>query len=202
MRRQTSMAALVTATVLTLGTWSFAQYYERNDYRGSVAQTQQYGYQSGYNDGIRKGRHEGRENDPYDYHTPDWRQATRGYQNWMGPVSVFQRGYQQGYAEGFRAGFASERPGSRGGYRDDYRDDYRPGAYRYDNAGYSIGYQDGASVAREDMWKNKPFNPNPRGKYDDMDHGYQRAYGDRNYYKSQYAAGYRTGYENAFRNRY
>jgi hypothetical protein len=196
------MAVLVTAAVLALGTWSFAQYYDRGDYRGNVAQTQQYGYQSGYNDGVKKGRHEGRENDPYDYHTPDWRQATRGYQSWMGPLGAFQRGYQQGYAEGFRAGFANERPGGRDGYRDDYRDDYRPGAYRYDNAGYSIGYQDGASVAQEDVWRNKPFNPSPRGKYDDMDHGYRREYGDKNYYKSQYAAGYRTGYENAFRSRY
>jgi hypothetical protein len=210
MKVHTRMAALVTAAVLTLGTCSFAQYYDRGAYRGSGSQAQQYGYQSGYNDGVNKGRHEGRENDPYDYHTPDWRQATRGYQSWMGPLNVFQSGYQQGYAEGFRAGFASARPGWREGYQDyrrdgypDYRNDYHPDSYRYDNnAGYSIGYQDGASVAREDVWKNKPFNPNPRGKYDDMDHGYRREFGDKHYYKSQYAAGYRTGYENSFRRRY
>jgi len=198
MRRQTRMAALVTAAILTLGTCSFAQYYDRDGYRGNVAQTQQYGYQTGYNDGVKKGRHEGHENDPYDYRMPDSRQATRGYQTWMGPLSVFQRGYQQGYAAGFRDGFNSERPG----WHEGYRNDYRPGAYSYDNTGYNIGYQDGSSVAREDIWKNKPFNPNPRGKYDDMDHGYRREYGDKNYYKSQYAAGYRTGYENAFRGRY
>jgi hypothetical protein len=194
------MAALVTAAILALGTWTFAQDYDRDDYRGNIAQTQQYGYQSGYNDGLKKGRHEGRENDPYDYHTPDWRQATRGYQSWMGPVYAFQRGYQQGYAEGFRSGFTSERPGRRDGDGD--RDDFRRDGYRYDNVGYSIGYQDGASVAREDAWHNKPFNPNPRGRYDDMDHGYRREYGDKGYYKSQYAAGYRVGYESVFGTRH
>src|SRR5262249_24395132 len=156
MKRQTRMAALVTAAILILGTWSFAQYYDRGDYRASASQAQQYGYQSGYNDGMNKGRHQGRENDPYDYRTPDWRQSTRGYQSWMGPVNVFQSAYQQGYAEGFRAGFAGVRPGWRDGYQD-YRNDYHPGSYRYDNnAGYGIGYQHGASVAREDIWKNKP----------------------------------------------
>jgi len=199
MKQQIRMAALVTAAILTLGTWSFAQYYDRGDYRTNGSQAQQYGYQSGYNDGVKQGRHEGRENDPYDYRAPDWRQASRGYQAWMGPVNAFQSGYQQGYAEGFRAGVASVRPSWHGGYRNDYH----PGSYRYDNdTGYSIGYQDGASIAREDMWKSKPFNPNPRGKYDDMDHGYRREFGDKNYYKSQYAAGYREGYENSFRRRY
>ena len=203
--RQIRIAAMAVAAVLTLATWAFAQDYDHDDYRGGVAQAQQYGYQSGYNDGLRKGQHEGRENDPYDYRTPDWRKATHGYQPWMGPVDIFQRGYQQGYVAGFRAGFSSERPGWRGGDRDDFRPGDREdfhGGYNYDNLAYNTGYQDGASVARDDVWHNKPLNPNPRGKYDDMDHGYRRDFGDKNYYKQQYAAGYRAGYESAFSRRY
>src|SRR5215472_8280891 len=150
--RQIRIAAMAVAAVLTLATWAFAQDYDRDDYRGGVAQAQQYGYQSGYNDGIRKGQHEGRENDPYDF-----------------------------------------RPGD--------REDFH-GGYNYDNLAYNTGYQDGASVARDDVWHNKPLNPNPRGKYDDMDHGYRRDFGDKNYYKQQYAAGYRAGYESAFSRRY
>jgi len=55
------------------------------------------------------------------------------------------------------------------------------------------------SQAREDVYKNKRFNSNPRGKYDDRDHGYRREYGDKNSYKAQYTSGYRDGYESAFR---
>jgi hypothetical protein len=206
MKRQTKMAArtivAAMATILLFGMVAVAQDYDRDDYRGNVAQTQQYGYQNGYRDGMDRGRHEGRENDPFDYRTPDWRQATRGYQPWMGPVSVFQQGYQQGYASGFRAGFVSMRPG----WRDGDRDDYRPESYsgdRYNgNVGYNFGYQDGAQTARDDLYHNKPFNPNPRGRFDDMDHGYRREYGDKGYYKSQYATGYRSGYESVFNRRY
>ena len=202
MERQTRMAALTVATMLVLGTFAFSQGYDRDGYRGNAAQSQQYGYESGYRDGLDKGRHEGRENDPFDYRTPDWRQATRGYQPWMGPVSLFQNGYQQGYAAGFRAGFDSMRPG----WRDGDRGNYRPQSYAGDryvaNIGYNTGYQDGAQTAREDLYHNKPFNPNPRGRFDDMDHGYHREYGDKNYYKSQYASGYRSGYQSVFDRRY
>jgi hypothetical protein len=67
------------------------------------------------------------------------------------------------------------------------------------NTGYRTGYQDGMSQAREDTYKNKRFNSNPRGKYDDRDHGYRQEYGDKNSYKAQYSDGYRAGYEASFR---
>src|ERR1700757_2262601 len=103
------MAAVAVSVVLALSAFSLAQGYDRDDYYrgGNVAQTRQYGYDNGFRDGEKKGRHEGRENDPFDYRTPDWRQATHGYKSWMGPVSAFQSGYQQGYREGFQSGFAS-----------------------------------------------------------------------------------------------
>lgn len=173
-----------------------AQDYD--DYRGGGNQARQYGYENGFRDGQRRGLHEGRENDPNDYHTPDWRQATHGYQNWMGPVGAFQNGYQQGYAEGFRAGFNSAHPVYRG-------DDYDRGNRVYGSGNriaFDTGYQDGASVAREDMYRNKSFNPEPRGKYDDRDHGYRREYGARDFYRSQYTEGYRAGYQSAFGWRY
>ena len=201
MRRRIRMVAIAVSLFLGLGTLAVAQDYGDYD-RGGGNQARQYGYENGFRDGQRRGQHEGRENDPNDYHTPDWRQATHGYKNWMGPVGAFQNGYQQGYAEGFRAGFNSERPAYRGdGDRDDY---YRGNRfYGSDNRiAFNTGYQDGASVAHEDMFKNKPFDPEPRGKYDDRDHGYRREYGDKNYYRSQYTEGYRAGYQSAFGRRY
>lgn len=67
------------------------------------------------------------------------------------------------------------------------------------NVGYNYGYQDGANVARQDMSSGKPYNPNPRGKYEDEDTGYRSVYGSKSAYRSQYAQGYRAGYESTFR---
>src|SRR5215813_7551210 len=69
----------------------------------------------------------------------------------------------------------------------------------YNSPAYNIGYQDGSTVAREDIESHKKFNPDPRGRYDDKDHGYSREYGDKNEYKSEYTAGYRDGYQTNFR---
>ena len=91
------------------------------------------------------------------------------------------------------------------------RDDYRY-QRRYDrddrrfDRGYVMrfahdnGYRDGAQVAREDMWRGKPFNPYPRGKYRNADHGYRGGWGGRDAYRDRYADGYRDGYVAAFRN--
>lgn len=202
MQASTKMVAVVVSVVLALGTVALAQDADDYYYPGNVAQTRQYGYDSGFRDGQRKGQHEGRENDPYDYHTPDWHQATRGYKSWMGPVNVFQNGYQQGYAEGFRAGFESERPTWRGDRDDRYRGNGFYGGDDRDRAAYDIGYRDGSEMAREDIYKNKRFNSEPRARFGGRDDGYARQYGDKNLYKSEYADGYRAGFESSFHRRY
>jgi flagellar biosynthesis/type III secretory pathway protein FliH len=154
------MAALAIAVIVAFGGLSLAQYRDNGDgyNRGNPRQAHQYGYQQGYREGFAKGRHEGRENDPNDYQSPDRRQATRGYEQWMGPVQAFREGYRDGYGIGFRAGYESLNRG----WDDDI---YDQSSYGYDGSiGYRTGYQDGISQAREDANKNKPFNPNPRGK--------------------------------------
>jgi hypothetical protein len=93
-------------------------------------------------------------------------------------------------------------------YRYADRDDnryYDRSAYGDDNFRRSLdvardfGFRDGADMAREDMWKNKPFNPNPRARYDHADNGYRREFGDKHEYREQYSAAYRAGYANVFR---
>jgi hypothetical protein len=206
------MAVLAIAVIAAFSSLSLAQYNDDDDesryHQGNPRQARQYGYQQGYRDGYAKGRHEGRENDPNDYQAPDWRQATRGYEEWMGPMETFRNGYRDGYGSGFQAGYQSvnrgwgnaddEGGGGRGGYN--RGDIYDQSGYGYGgDMGYRAGYQDGISQAREDVYKNKPFNPSPRGKYDDRDHGYRREYGDKSSYKAQYTDGYRAGYNSAFR---
>jgi hypothetical protein len=207
LKRTVRMAAYALVLTLTMSGLALAQddddYYYR---RGNPDQARQYGYQSGYRDGVAQGRHEGQENDPYDFHTPDWRQATRGYQNWMGPVNWYQRGYQDGYGNGFQSGFQSvsnrwrDSDGDRDdGYREWWRD--RDGD-RYGSPAYQIGYQDGSGVARRDIERHNSYNPNPRGRFDDEDHGYRRDYGSKDQYKAEYANGYRAGYAATMGNRY
>ena len=59
------------------------------------------------------------------------------------------------------------------------------------NQSHEIGFRDGALVAREDIREGKPYNPNPRGRYEDRARDY----------RGQYASGYRAGYEST-RGRY
>jgi hypothetical protein len=79
--------------------------------------------------------------------------------------------------------------------RDDYHDNFRRGMH----VARQLGFRDGAQVAREDMWRGKRFNPNPRGRYDDADHGYNRAFGDRHEYREHYTRAYREGYMSTYR---
>jgi len=79
--------------------------------------------------------------------------------------------------------------------RDDYRDNFRRGLH----VAREVGFRDGAQVAREDMSRGKRFNPSPRGRYDDADHGYNRAFGDRHEYREHYSEAYRQGYMRTYR---
>ena len=87
--------------------------------------------------------------------------------------------------------------------RDDSRydhDGYRYEAFRRGmHVARDVGFHDGAQIAREDLWKRKPFNPRPRGHYDDADHGYRPEYGSLHEYREHYADAYREGYINTFR---
>ncbi len=211
--RRLGLAILALAVAVGFSSLAVAQ-RDDDDYgpyassRANPRQAHDYGYQNGYRDGLRKGRHEGRENYPDDFRSEEWRNASNGYESWMGPFGAFRDGYRDGYRDGFRAGFQRVQGG-------DYDDDaYYPGQPPYrvpvnnnprwygGNTGYSVGYRDGSSVAREDLANGKPYNPNPRGRYDDEDHGYRSEYGSKSAYKSQYASGYRDGYASAFGRRY
>ena len=90
---------------------------------------------------------------------------------------------------------------------DDYR--YQNG---YDNRNYDrdsfrhgmheareFGFRDGSAVAREDSFRGKPFNPNPRGRYDDADHGYRSQFGSKHEYREHYIDAYREGYQRSYR---
>lgn len=213
MRRTVGMVAVTMAVALGLSALAAARPFDDDDLggygqRGNSGQARQYGYNSGYRDGVSQGRHEGSENDPYDYRTPDWREASRGYQGWMGSRGEFASGYQQGYRAGFETGYRNvnrdgDEEGGQAGYgqpwyqnnRDRDQGDNRGGWGRNQNNAYNVGYNDGAGVAREDLGQRKPYNPNPRGRYDEADHGYRSDNGSKSAYQAQYSNGYRAGYQ-------
>jgi len=208
--RTARMASYALAVTLVLGGVALAR--DDDDYyrQGNSGQARQYGYQNGYRDGARHGREEGREHDPNDYQTPDRRQATRGYKNWMGPINWYQRGYQEGYGNGFRSRYRNtggwrDGDGDRDGRRsnDNWRGGYDPyGGGIYRSEAYRFGYEDGSMAARSDIDKRKSYNSSPRGRYEDRDRGYQREYGNKNEYKAEYTNGYRAGYDANYRGRY
>ena len=100
---------------------------------------------------------------------------------------------------------------------DDYRYDnrsYDRGDYRYDNRydgrdnsrqgmheAREFGLRHGSAIAREDMWRGKPFNPNPRGRFDDADHGYRSQFGNKHEYREHYTDAYREGYQRNYSGR-
>ncbi len=55
-------------------------------------------------------------------------------------------------------------------------------------------FRNGFHVAR-----GKSFNPNPRGRYDDADHGYRSEFGNKHEYRERYSEAYREGYQSTFR---
>lgn len=206
MGRTVKIAVCAMAITVAMTGLALAQ-YDRDEYgygQGNAAQARQYGYQNGYHDGVSKGRHEGRERDPYDYQTPDWRQASRGYQRWMGEVSWYQRGYQEGYSNGFRSGYRSVAGwrGDRDSWRFNGSRGYDPYPASYQGVAYQFGYEDGAAVARADIQNGKPYNSRPRGRFDDCDRGYRREYGSKDQYKAEYASAYSNGYDAVMGRRY
>ncbi len=195
MKRAFLMASCVLALAMVMSGAALAHDGDDDDYyrAGNPAQARNYGYQNGYRDGAKHGRHEGRERDPNDYRTPDWRQATHGYRDWMGPMGWYQRGYQEGYENGFRDAYNNAT------WNDQRGNQWYGGGQNGDNPGYRIGYEDGATAARGDVSVGKPYNSRPRGRYDDRDHGYRREYGSKDRYKDDYTAGYRAGYDANYR---
>jgi len=84
--------------------------------------------------------------------------------------------------------------------RDDNRYDYDHHNFRYGmHEAREFGARDGSSVARQDLWSRKPFNPNPRGRFDDADHGYRREFGSLHEYRERYTKAYRAAYQRCFR---
>lgn len=77
-----------------------------------------------------------------------------------------------------------------GGYNQPYSDH---------NAASENGYRDGLAMGERDAQRNRAFRPGNNDWFEDADRGYNRAYGDKNFYKSQYRQAFEQGYAEGYR---
>ena len=82
----------------------------------------------------------------------------------------------------------------RNGDRDRYDQHYN-GRY---NPAFDNGYRDGVAMGQRDSQKGKSFRPEKNDQYEDADRGYNRGYGDKNLYKSQYRQAFERGYADGY----
>ena len=139
---------------------------------------------------------------------------------------AFRSGFADGYSDGYRRYARNGRGDNRYGTRDDRygtRDDrYGTRDDRYGTGGggilggifgrdsrttqrgrYSVGYdngvRDGIEKGREDMRRNRSFDPRRHEWYRDGDRSYNGRDGSRDQYKVDYRQGFSTGYDQGYR---
>jgi hypothetical protein len=124
---------------------------------------------------------------------------------------AFREGYRQGTWDarhGRRVDWddnrwreADDRAAYRDGYMRGYREvrlDYDRDRDRYSDSARRIGYEDGYNDGRRDWHTGHSFRPTHSDHYEDADRGYNRWFGDKNYYKQLYREAYRQGYERGY----
>jgi hypothetical protein len=222
------LAPAIGALIIATASPALAQYgggNRRPTYGyGSGVDTRRIGYDNGFREGVKEGQKDGRSGDRYRYQDEgDFRRADVGYRNSYGHREVYRQAFRSGFADGYADGY---RRYSRGGwYGDDRygnRDDRygnRDGRYgrgggilggilgrdpRYgQRGGYSVahdnGVRDGLEKGREDIRKNRSFDPRRHEWYRDGDRSYNGRYGSRDQYKVDYRAGFNAGYDQGYR---
>ncbi len=80
--------------------------------------------------------------------------------------------------------------------RDDYRD---RGFVQGQNRAYENGYRRGENRGRDDARHERAFDYGRDKDYRNGDDGYNRRYGDRDWYRDQYRRGYVEGYTRSYR---
>lgn len=84
------------------------------------------------------------------------------------------------------------------GYDDGYDGGYDRGYGNY-NPAFDNGYRDGMMMGQRDSQRNKAFRPSKNDWYEDADRGYNRNYGDKNFYKREYRMGFQQGYSEGYK---
>lgn len=189
---------------------------------GPNVEARRVGYDNGFREGLKEGEKDGRKGDRYQIQDErDFQRADHGYKKGYGNVDLYRQAFRAGFADGyadgygrFSRGYGNGRNGN-GRYGNGRNGDggYGNGGYgtydpRYGGNGqrpgsYSIahenGARDGLEKGREDMRKNRSFDPRRHEWYREGDRHYESRYGSRDQYKDEYRRGFNAGYDQGFR---
>ncbi len=166
------------------------------------------GYRAGYERGLRNGDDDGRRQRQFDFTgKSDYRSGDAGYRRDFGDRNRYRIEFRLGFQVGYRDGFERYRPsGYRGGGA------WRPGAggpppwanargrggYQRTDFAFRTGFTDGYEAGLRDARRRDRFDPIGEGRYRSGDHGYNRNYGSRDFYRLRYREAFREGYEYGF----
>ena len=182
-------------------------------------------YDYGYREGARAGENDARRGDRFGYEDErEYRNGDGGYHREYGDRDRYRQTFRSGYAAGYsdayrryggyvgRDGRYGQRDPRYGGVYGDPRGsvygdpryggrDPRYGGYGgggYYSLAFDNGSRDGYEKGREDVRKNRSFDPLRHSWYRSGDRHYERQYGSRDEYKNIYRRGFQQGYERGY----
>lgn len=172
--------------------------YAGADYRAPYQDARRAAYDNGYRDGIKRGEQAARDRRPFDVERErDYRSADAGYNRAYGDRTRYRNDYRGGFAQGYRAGYNGQGFGGDRGARRDAQ------GYRYGgNAGYGAfqnGTADGYRKGLEDAQDRRSPDARRHKWYRSGDHDYDKVFGSKEAYKTEYRRGFEAGYNRAFR---
>lgn len=74
-----------------------------------------------------------------------------------------------------------------------------PEYYAHRSAGYAQGFEDGYDKGRDDAKDRDRYDVRRHKDYRNADHGYNKRYGPKDFYKRDYRAGFEDGYSRGYR---
>jgi hypothetical protein len=222
------LAPLLGAAALSLPSWAQAQsgsLINPAEIQYAAEQAPYYdirrdAYDYGYREGARAGEVDARRGDRFGYEDEgEYRNGDGGYRRQYGDRDRYRQTFRSGYAAGYSDAYGRVRGYGRDGrYRNDPRyggvydpryggRDPRYGGYGgyggygsvYYSRGFDNGRQDGYEKGREDIRKNRSFDPLRHSWYRSGDRHYEREYGSREEYKNVYRRGFQEGYDRGYR---
>jgi flagellar biosynthesis/type III secretory pathway protein FliH len=166
------------------------------------------GYNEGYQRGQSAGAEDSRRGDRFEFtDESEYRRGDWGYRSQYGNRERYRDSFRTGYQQGYRYGYGGYGQGNgqygNGRYGNGRYGGANPpwsnGRYndRYDPA-YQTGLNDGYEAGLEDGRDNRRFDPVSEGRFRSADRGYEREYGPRELYKTNYRDAFRIGYQRGY----
>lgn len=210
-----SVAALLAVGLCITGPACASQTY---GYRGGgyTRDIQRRAYDNGYREGLDHGGRDARRGQRFssiERHRK-YRDAEEGYRRADGDRNLYRQSFRQGFQAGYRETFAHVAgpyargypPTSRYPDQNPYPNGYPyPSGYpagprgAYGSPAAQVGYRDGLEAGRHDARNRESYDPVRSRSYRAADHDYDRRFGSKDNYKSEYRVAFKQGYNEAFR---